>query len=852
MRKKVVVQGFVLACSALLLAVGCKKESGEISGCCQSTSGDIAAAVTVVEQPDMTAVNSFYVSNKAPLEPSKFIKLPVTSVTPGGWVKEFLERQQKGLTGQLGHVSAWLQKDGNAWLAADGKGDWGWEEVPYWLKGFGDLAYILGDQKMIDEARVWVEAALNSQRDNGDFGPDQRHGNGDRDYWANMIMLYCLESYYEYTEDPRVLTLMTNFFKHQLTVPDDNMLSGYWDKMRGGDNIYSIYWLYNRTGDEWLLDVADKIHKNTANWCMENDLPNWHNVNIAQGFLEPAVYYLQTHDKKHLEAAYNNFDKIRELYGQVPGGMWGGDENSRKGYDDPRQGVETCGMVEHMQADERMFRITGDIFWLDHCEEVAYNTYSTAFTKDFKALRYITSPNMVRSDQDNHHPGIDNGGPFLMMNPFSSRCCQHNHSHGWPYYAENLWMATPDNGVCAAMFCSSSVKVKVGDGTEVTISEKTNYPFEETVKFTVNTSKAVTFPLYLRVPGWCADAAVKVNGKAADVSPAGGELIKIAREWKDGDTISYDLPMAITVKTWEKNHNSVSVNYGPLTLSLKIKERYDMFPSDETAIWDSKWQAGVDKSQWPSYEIQPDSPWNYGLVLDKDNPASSFTVKKKSWPADDYPFTTDSVPFEVTVKAKKIPNWTIDRYGLCAILQDSPVLSNEPVETVTLVPMGAARLRISAFPVIGDGPDAHEWVAEEMDTVRASCCNGSDDVMAVKDGIVPERSSDSDPVRMTWWPMKGNKQWLEMDLGEKKKISSVAVYWFDDTGEGECRVPASWKLFARGESGSWDELAADKAHGVEVDKFNELTFPEVDTDSVRIEAKLQPNFSGGIFEVQVK
>ena len=112
--------------------------------------------------------------------------------------------------------------------------------------------------------------------------------------------------------------------------------------------------------------------------------------------------------------------------------MFGADENARLGYIDPRQGVETCGLVEQMASDEIMLCMTGDPMWAEHCEEVAFNSYPAAVMPDFKALRYITCPNHAISDSKNHHPGIDNRGPFLSMNPFSSRCCQHNHAQGWP------------------------------------------------------------------------------------------------------------------------------------------------------------------------------------------------------------------------------------------------------------------------------------------------------------------------------------------------------------------------------------------------------------------------------------
>jgi hypothetical protein len=366
-------------------------------------------------------------------------------------------------------------------------------------------------------------------------------------------------------------------------------------------------------------------------------------------------------------------------------------------------------MVEQMNSDEHLLRITGDIFWADHAEDVAFNTYPAAATEDFKALRYITSPNMVQNDSKNHHPGIDNRGPFLMMNPFSSRCCQHNHAQGWPYYAENLWMATPDDGLAAVLYVENEVTAKVGNGIEIVIQETTNYPFEEEIRFKLSASEKVVFPWYFRIPGWCGQAEILVNNEKIDIKPLPRKFVRIEREWADGDELILKVPMALSLRTWKKNHNSVSVDYGPLTFSLKIKERYEKLESDKTAIGDSKWQKDADTQSWPSYEIYPDSPWNYGLILDQENLKNSFEIHWKNWPEDNFPFSVSAVPISMSAKGKRIPQWKIDEYGLCGELKDSPVASNEPTESIELIPMGAARLRISSFPVIGSGPEAVQW-----------------------------------------------------------------------------------------------------------------------------------------------
>ena len=664
-----------------------------------------AVKITSVARPDLSVTNQNYIGNKAPLQPLSFIKLPVSSIRPDGWLKKYLELQRNGLTGHLGEISAWLDKKNNAWYSGNGTGDHGWEEVPYWLKGYGDMGYVLRDTAIIKETRRWLEKAFQSQRPDGYFGPaikeneHQDNKGSTPDLWPNMLMLWCMQSYYEYSGDKRVLSFMDKYFDWEAKLPDDQFLQIYWENSRGGDNLYSVYWLYNITGQKKLLDLAEKIHRNTADWTQQNNLPNWHNVNIAQCFREPATYYMQTKDAKYLQATYNDFNLIRTMYGQVPGGMFGADENARKGYTDPHQAVETCGMVEQMASDEILSGITGDPMWAENCEDVAFNTYPAAVMPDFKGLRYLTAPNMVVSDSKNHSPGIQNDGPFLMMNPFSSRCCQHNHAQGWPYYSEHLFMASPDNGLAAMLYSSATVSAKVANGNNVTVKEETNYPFDEKIKFTITSSKASTFPFYLRIPSWCSGALVYVNGELQKNDNKPGTYTRIEKAWNGKDVVELDLPMHIEVREWKANKNSVSVNYGPLTYSLLIKEDYKKMDSKASAIGDSHWQANVDESKWPSYEIYPASAWNYGLLLNKDT-ASSFTVVKKAWPKNNFPFTQASVPIEIKAKGKQIPNWKIDQHGLCDTLPQSPVNVSTAEENITLIPMGAARLRISSFPVI--------------------------------------------------------------------------------------------------------------------------------------------------------
>src|SRR5438552_1330869 len=324
--------------------------------------------------------------------------------------------------------------------------------------------------------------------------------------------------------------------------------------------------------------------------------------------------------------------------------------------------------------------------------------------------------------------------------------------------------------------------------------------------------------------------------------------------------------MQVTVKAWEKNHNAVSVNYGPLTFSLKIGENWTRY-------------GGTDA--WPEWEVHPKTAWNYGLVLNERDPDSSFQLIKPTpnpsqggelrrrtresaplpgavgggfdqsgdgttsagSPAAN-PFTAQTVPITLRAKAKKIPAWKLDRFGLVGKLQDSPVKSDEPVETVTLIPMGSARLRISAFPVIGAGKNAHEWTEPKPPPVSASHCFERDTVEAMIDGLEPKNSNDHSIPRFTWWDHRGTVEWVQYDFIHPRMVSAVEVYWFEDAPNGGCRAPRSWTLLYK-HGDAWEPIAGASEFGVKPDTYNRVSFTPAETTGLRIEAQLLPNFSSG-------
>jgi hypothetical protein len=260
-----------------------------------------------------------------------------------------------------------------------------------------------------------------------------------------------------------------------------------------------------------------------------------------------------------------------------------------------------------------------------------------------------------------------------------------------------------------------------------------------------------------------------------------------------------------------------------------------------------RWSNYGGRNGWQEFEVFPTTPFNYALDLGQGDPARSMELVRKSGPLAIQPFTQDSAPMLIRAKARKVPAWEQDSKGLLMPLQMSPVKTSEPIETVTLIPMGAARLRISAFPVAGQGSDAREWARLKRNPITASHSFDADTTEAVIDGLEPKQSNDNSIPRFTWWDHRGTTEWIQQTFPAKRKVSAASVYWFNDSGAGACRVPASWRVLYL-DGTAWKPVTATTGYGTKPDTFNRSGFEPVQTTALRIEVKLQPDYSGGILE----
>lgn len=596
---------------------------------------------------------------------------------PTGWLRRQLEIQAAGLSGHLDKI--WPDIRDSKWVGGDKEG---WERVPYWLDGFIPLAWLLEDDDLKARAKKYIDAILAGQQADGWICPCTSDERNRYDMWALFLICKVLVVYYECSGDERIESAVSRAL-HNLMLHIRGNTVFNWASARWFECLIPIYWLYERTGEEWLCYLAGMLRVQGtnyqalfANWMDQKPHTDWnyqtHVVNLAMA-LKSEVLASRLNGKIEEGEAFaeDMLDKLLTYHGMAVG-HFTGDENLSG--DSPIQGSELCSVVEAMYSYEQIFAITGNPVWLDRLEKLAYNALPATISPDMWTHQYDQMTNQIACVRFAGRPifGTNGQDAHLFGLEPNYGCCTANFNQGWPKFALHTFMKGKDS-VLSAAIAPASLQTSV-NGTAVAITLDTLYPFRQTAIYTVKVDAPVTFALEVRIPAWAKRATL--DGKAVE----SGRIARIERKW-EGETV-IELAMDFDCVFEERPRDMVVLRRGPLYYSVSIEEDWKMHEYESRGV--------ERKFPYCDYEIYPKSKWNWAFAGDE------FTVSEQA--IVDYPFSSEHPPITMTAKMVEI-DWGMEKgyNDLCAKEPADRTPLSEPTE-VTLKPYGCTNLRITEMP----------------------------------------------------------------------------------------------------------------------------------------------------------
>jgi len=515
----------------------------------------------------------------ATLAPRTFIPLPLGSVQPHDWLLNQLRIQASGLSGHLDEF--WPDIADSGWIG--GKAE-GWERGPYWLDGIVPLAYLLDDPGLKKKAKRWVDYILSHQHEDGWLGPIRDTGYGDSykpyDPWPAFVISKAMMQYHQATGDVRIIPAMQKFYRRLDALLDERPLFDT-GKTRWPELVLCVHWLFERTGEGWLVRLAAKAHEQGFDWAAHftdfrykdkvvrpsGGTDDTHVVHNAMAVKQSGVWFRQSRDPADRDAAFHAIESLDRYHGQVTG-VFTGDENLAG--KSPSQGTELCAVVEYMFSLETLLSIFGEPCLGDRLERIAFNALPATFKPDMWAHQYDQQVNQVICRVASDRVYVSNGpdANIFGLEP-NYGCCTANMHQGWPKFTSHLWMRTPDDGLAAVALAPSSVTAEVA-GKRVHVELRTEYPFGELLEFVVSAPEPVRFPLLIRIPAWAEEATLELQGET--VSAAAGTFHRIEREWHGETTVVLRLPMRFRLQ--RRYHDSAAIERGPLVYSLKVGEEW--------------------------------------------------------------------------------------------------------------------------------------------------------------------------------------------------------------------------------------------------------------------------------------
>jgi DUF1680 family protein len=463
---------------------------------------------------------------------------------------------------------------------------------------------------------------------------------------------------------------------------------------------------------------------------------------------------------------------------------------------------ETCAAVGNDFWNHRLFLLHADAKYIDVMERTLYNGLISGVSLDGKTFFY---PNPLESN-----------GQHARSPWFGVACCPGNITRFMASVPGYVYAQRGD-AIWVNLYVGSTAEIKLDDGRTVKMSQETRYPWDGVVKVTVNPDEAAQLTVNVRIPGWArndpvptdlyrfadkssAAAHLEVNGKSVPIKLDKG-YVSLSRIWKRGDVIALDLPMparrVVANDQVGADHGRVALQRGPIVYA----------------------------AEWP------------------DNPKGQ--VRNLMLP--------DREPLAAAFKPGLLNGVTVITSHAVAFAFDAQGKITKAEQPLTAIPYyawanrGRGQMLVWIPDTEGSAkPAPYPTVA----TTAKVTTSGRKDPRTINDGEEPASSSDITSY-FDWWPKKGSTEWVEYAFEKPATVSQCQLYWFDDTGHGEVRVPASWRLLYKAGS-DWKPVENLEPYAVEKNRYNRLAFRPVTTNAMRLEVTMQPNFSAGLEEWKVK
>ncbi len=579
--------------------------------------------------------------------------------------------------------------------------------------------------------------------------------------------------------------------------------------------------LYRVTGDEryvnlakFMLDVrgpdgrqgAGRTYNQSHVKVVDQTEAVGHAVRATYMYSGMADVAALTGDTGYVKAIQAIWDNVagKKLYITGGIGATGSGEAFGKNYELPNLTAynETCAAVGNDYWNHRLFLLDPDAKYIDVMERTLYNGLISGVSLDGKSFFY---PNPLESN------GQHQRSPW-----FGVACCPGNITRFLASVPGYVY-AERDDAVWVNLFMASTADIKLDNGRTVNLVQETRYPWEGAVKMTVNPDQSAPMTIHVRIPGWArnevvatdlyhyvdkapAPASLKVNGRPAPLTIDRG-YVALTRTWKKGDTIELNLPMPVRrVGANEQvaaDRGRVALERGPIVY---------------TAEW-------------------------------ADNPGGK--VRNLMLP--------DSATLSSEFKPALLNGVTVVKGRAVALAYDAQGKVGRTEQEFTAIPYYAWANRGKGQMLVwlpNHDADARPAAFPTVAMLAKVTTSGRKNPEPIHDGEEPPNSIDHSS-QFDWWPTKGTTEWVEYAFDKQSTVSECELYWFDDTGRGEVRVPASWRLLYK-DGTEWKPVEASGTYGVDKDRYNKVGFKPVTTWGLRLEVTMQKNWSAGLQEWKVK